>query len=165
MCGICGIYYIDRQREVEDRDLKIMVQTLRHRGPDDEGFFREGNIGLGHRRLSIIDLSVAARQPMWNERGRYCIVYNGEIYNYLELRQQLVGQGHTFRSHSDTEVILHLYEEEGPECVSRLNGMFALAIWDRQERNRRCGLLLGVRGWVNHLKPQTADLKPHSSYG
>ena len=134
MCGICGIYYIDRQREVEDRDLKIMVQTLRHRGPDDEGFFREGNIGLGHRRLSIIDLSVAARQPMWNERGRYCIVYNGEIYNYLELRQQLIGQGHTFRSHSDTEVILHLYEEEGPECVSRLNGMFALAIWDRQEK-------------------------------
>jgi asparagine synthase (glutamine-hydrolysing) len=134
MCGICGIYNLDPLREVEERGLKAMVRILSHRGPDDEGFFREGNIGLGHRRLSIIDLSPAAQQPMWDEHGRYCIVYNGEIYNYLELRQQLVSRGHTFRSHSDTETVLHLYEEEGPECVSRLNGMFALAIWDRQER-------------------------------
>jgi asparagine synthase (glutamine-hydrolysing) len=107
---------------------------MRHRGPDDEGFYLDGNIGLGHQRLSVIDLSPLGRQPMTNEDDRLWIVYNGEIYNYLELRQQLAGRGHHFRSHSDTEVILHLYEEEGPACVHRLNGMFAFAIWNRHER-------------------------------
>ncbi len=111
-----------------------MASTMRHRGPDDEGFYLDGNMGLGHQRLSVIDLSPLGRQPMTNEDDRLWIVYNGEIYNYLELRQQLAGRGHHFRSHSDTEVILHLYEEEGPACVHRLNGMFAFAIWDRHER-------------------------------
>jgi asparagine synthase (glutamine-hydrolysing) len=111
-----------------------MARAMRHRGPDDEGFYRDGNIALGHQRLSIIDTSPLGRQPMTNEDKQLWIVCNGEIYNYLELRQQLVGRGHRFRSHSDTEVILHLYEEEGPACVHRLNGMFAFAIWDRHER-------------------------------
>ncbi len=111
-----------------------MAHTMRHRGPDDEGFYLDGNVGLGHQRLSIIDPSPLGRQPMTNEDERLWIVCNGEIYNYLELRQQLVGGEHRFRSHSDIEVILHLYEEEGPACVHRLNGMFAFAIWDRHER-------------------------------
>ena len=134
MCGICGIYHLERGQLVSETKLRTMARTMRHRGPDDEGFCLDGNVGLGHQRLSIIDLSPLGRQPMANEDERLWIVCNGEIYNYLELRQQLVGRGHRFRSHSDTEVILHLYEEEGPACVHRLNGMFAFAIWDRRER-------------------------------
>jgi asparagine synthase (glutamine-hydrolysing) len=134
MCGICGIYYVDKERPVEEAILVHMARTLRHRGPDDEGFYLDGNLGLGHQRLSIIDLSPLGRQPMSNEDDGLWIVCNGEIYNYLELRRQLLGRGHSFRSYSDTEVILHLYEEEGPECVSRLNGMFAFAIWDARQR-------------------------------
>lgn len=134
MCGICGIYHLERNRLVDQAQLKKMAHTMRHRGPDDEGFFLDQNIGLAHQRLSIIDLSSLGRQPMTNENERFWIVYNGEIYNYLELRQQLVGKGHRFRSHSDTEVLLHLYEEEGAACLHRLNGMFAFAIWDRHER-------------------------------
>lgn len=134
MCGICGIYYLDRERVVDEVILTRMARSLRHRGPDDEGFYLDGNLGLGHQRLSIIDLSPLGHQPMSNEDDSLWIVCNGEIYNYLELRQQLVARGHRFRSHSDTEVILHLYEDEGPECVNRLNGMFAFAIWDAPER-------------------------------
>jgi asparagine synthase (glutamine-hydrolysing) len=134
MCGICGIYHLDQARQVNEKKLQIMARTLRHRGPDDEGFYLAGNLGLGHQRLSIIDISPLGHQPMANEDGQLWIVYNGEIYNYLELRQQLIGKGHKFRSHSDTEVILHLYEEEGPACVHRLNGMFAFVIWDQRER-------------------------------
>lgn len=111
-----------------------MARSIRHRGPDDEGFYIDGNMGLGHERLSIIDLSEAGRQPMTNEDSRFWIVFNGEIYNYLELRQELVGKGHKFRSHSDTEVVLHLYEENGTKCINRLNGIFAFAVWDRQEK-------------------------------
>ena len=133
MCGICGIYYLDREREVEEETLTRMARSMRHRGPDDEGFYINGNLGLGHQRLSIIDLSVLGRQPMSNEDNSLWIVCNGEIYNYLELRQQLVARGHRFRSHSDTEVILHLYEDDGAECVNQLNGMFAFAIWDARE--------------------------------
>lgn len=134
MCGICGIYYLEHERRVDTATVMAMSHTLRHRGPDDAGAYLDGNIGLGHRRLSIIDLSDAGHQPMTNEHGTLWIVYNGEIYNYLELRQQLIAQGHRFRSHSDTEVILHLYEAEGPACVQRLNGMFAFAIWDSRTR-------------------------------
>lgn len=134
MCGICGVYYLEQQRLIDKVKLEKMTRSMRHRGPDDEGFYIEGNIGLGHQRLSIIDLSSLARQPMANGNERLWIVYNGEIYNYLELRKQLEGKGHTFHSHSDTEVILHLYEEQGPSCVQYLNGMFAFAIWDRSER-------------------------------
>ncbi len=134
MCGLCGIYHLDPAHRVDDQQLKGMTQTLHHRGPDDEGFYIQGNIALGHKRLSIIDLSSAGQQPMPNENERYWIVFNGEIYNYLELRQRLIARGHVFRSHTDTEVILHLYEDEGPQCLQYLNGMFAFVIWDSVER-------------------------------
>ena len=134
MCGICGIYYFDRERRIDKERLTTMSRTLRHRGPDDEGYFVDSNIGLGHQRLSIIDLSPLGHQPMCNEDERIWIVCNGEIYNYLELRQRLMVQGHKLRSHSDTEVILHLYEDEGFECVNSLNGMFSFVIWDGRER-------------------------------
>ena len=133
MCGICGIYYLEKDHPVDEDGLTAMARTMRHRGPDDEGFFLDANMGLGHQRLSIIDLSPSGHQPMTNENGRFWIVFNGEIYNYVELRQHLLGR-HQFSSHSDTEVILHLYEEEGPACIHRLNGIFAFALWDRQER-------------------------------
>ncbi|HLM66566.1 MAG TPA: asparagine synthase (glutamine-hydrolyzing), partial [Longimicrobium sp.] len=134
MCGICGIYHRDPARPADERAVRAMAHALRHRGPDGEGFHLDGALGLGHRRLSIIDLSESGRQPMTDEAGRFWITFNGEIYNYLELRQMLVARGHVFRSHTDTEVILHLFEDEGPECVHRLNGMFAFAVWDARER-------------------------------
>jgi asparagine synthase (glutamine-hydrolysing) len=134
MCGICGIFAYRDGRPVTHEQVQAMADVIRHRGPDDEGAFVDGAVGLGHRRLSIIDLSSAGHQPMPSRDGRYQIVFNGEIYNYLELRQQLAGKGRVFSSHSDTEVLLALYEEEGEACVDRLNGMFAFAIWDRHER-------------------------------
>jgi len=133
MCGICGKIYFDTARSVDPSLLDAMTGVLRHRGPDDRGTVVRGHVGLGHQRLSIIDLSSAAHQPMTNEDGTISIVYNGEIYNFLELRNQLKAQGHVFRSHSDTEVIIHLYEEKGTQCVSMLRGMFAFAIWDSRE--------------------------------
>jgi len=134
MCGICGINYLDPDRQVEKEHLIQMARTMKHRGPDDEGFYVDGNLGLGHQRLSIIDLSPLGRQPMCNEDERVWVVCNGEIYNYLELREELAKKGHIFRSQSDTEVILHLYEDEGYDCVLRLNGMFAFAIWDSRRK-------------------------------
>lgn len=134
MCGIAGILHGDQRRPVDERRLEVMAATLRHRGPEDEGIHVDGNLGLAHRRLSIIDLSEQGRQPMSNEDGSVWLVFNGAIYNYLELRQRLIAKGHRFRSHTDTEVIVHLYEEEGEDCVHQLNGMFAFAIWDAQKR-------------------------------
>lgn len=134
MCGICGIYHFDAQQRVDERTLRAMASAIRHRGPDDQGFLIDGNLGLGHLRLSVIDLSEAAHQPMADETGRYQIIYNGEIYNYLELRQQLAGKGAVFFSNSDTEVILRLYIEEGPAALQKLNGMFAFVIWDNVTR-------------------------------
>ena len=134
MCGICGIYHIDRKRKVDGEVLRRMADSIAHRGPDDRGFLEDENLGISNLRLSIIDLSQAGHQPMSDESGRYWIVYNGEIYNYVELRQQLAGKGCQFFSNSDTEVILRLFMLEGPDAVKKLNGMFAFAIWDRQER-------------------------------
>ncbi len=134
MCGIAGIYNIDRDQGADRAALAAMGRALRHRGPDDEGVHVSRNVGLVHQRLSIIDLSAAGHQPMPSDDRRYWIVYNGEIYNYLELRQELIARGHRFVSHSDTEVILRLYQEHGADAVLRLNGMFAFAIFDEQER-------------------------------
>lgn len=134
MCGICGIVYQDREQAVEQQRLWKMARALRHRGPDDEGIFLDRNVGLAHQRLSIIDLSEQARQPLGNEDGKIQIVFNGEIYNYRELTKQLRQQGHVFRTQSDTEVIVHLYEQYGDDCVQHLNGMFAFAIFDQKKR-------------------------------
>ncbi|MFX0198550.1 MAG: asparagine synthase (glutamine-hydrolyzing) [Candidatus Hodarchaeota archaeon] len=129
MCGIVGICNWNGQ-PVSEKTLRDMASLVNHRGPDDEGLWLGGNIGLGHKRLSIIDLTATGHQPMANENESVWIVYNGEIYNYVELRSILEKKGHTFRSQSDTEVILHSYEEWGEECVHKFNGMFAFAIWD-----------------------------------
>jgi asparagine synthase (glutamine-hydrolysing) len=130
VCGICGIVYHDAQRRVTEEQVQRMSQTIRHRGPDDSGSYIQNNVGLGFRRLAIIDLSPTGHQPMSNEDGTVWIIFNGEIYNYPALREELIGKGHQFRSHSDTETILHLWEEEGDRCVERLRGMFAFALWD-----------------------------------
>jgi len=133
MCGIVGAIYLN-QHPVRADVIERMASALRHRGPDDAGVFVDGVAGLGHRRLKIIDLSPAGHQPMSNEDGTIWITYNGEIYNFPELRQELVHRGHTFSSQSDTEVIVHAYEEWGERCVERLNGMFAFGIWDGREK-------------------------------
>ena len=135
MCGICGIYNFDHGKTVDRQSLYTMTKCLHHRGPDGAAVKVFDNVGLGHTRLSIIDLSDAATQPMTDEEGRFWIVFNGAIYNYLELRQELLSLGHRFRSVSDTEVLLHLYAEKGEDCVHELNGMFAFAIWDSRERS------------------------------
>ena len=129
MCGIAGIVYRQRERPVSESLLRRMCSAVAHRGPDDEGLYLQGAVGLGMRRLSIIDLS-GGRQPILNEDGSKVIVFNGEIYNYRHLRQGLITRGHTIRSAGDTETVLHLYEERGPDCVTPLRGMFAFAIWD-----------------------------------
>lgn len=133
MCGISGIYNFETHEPVSERLLKAMADTLVHRGPDAEGFYHSGPIGLGHRRLSIIDLE-AGHQPMTNENGTVWVVFNGEIYNFPELRNFLIGKGHCFKTRSDTEAIVHLYEEQGEECFASLRGMFAIAIWDERQR-------------------------------
>jgi asparagine synthase (glutamine-hydrolysing) len=133
MCGICGILYLDSHRQVERDTLAGMNAQIVHRGPDDDGFFAEGNVGLAMRRLSIIDLKTG-HQPISNEDNRLWIVYNGEIYNHQQLRADLMRRGHQYRTNSDTESILHLYEEYGADCVKHLRGMFAFAIWDRSQR-------------------------------
>jgi asparagine synthase (glutamine-hydrolysing) len=133
MCGICGIINLDLQEPVEPVHLANMTRALQHRGPDDEGFYLDGPVGLGHRRLAIIDLATG-KQPLANEDGTIWVVCNGEIYNYQELQPRLIEAGHRFGSRSDNEVILHAYELYGPACVNHLNGMFALALWDGGRR-------------------------------
>jgi asparagine synthase (glutamine-hydrolysing) len=129
MCGICGKLYFDSGQKVSGEQLDRMMGAISHRGPDGQGTYLAGPVGLGHTRLAVIDLSTGD-QPMTNEKETIWLVYNGEIYNFRELREELIQKGHTFRSSSDTEVIIHLYEEYGTECVSRLRGMFAFALWD-----------------------------------
>lgn len=134
MCGIVGKINFDSEMPVDPGQIKRMADSIRHRGPDDEGVWVNGNAGLGHRRLSIIDLSASGRNPMCNEDETIWIVFNGEVYNFHELRAELVQKGHRFRSRTDTEVILHLYEEVGVDCVKWLVGMFAFAIWDQRKQ-------------------------------
>jgi asparagine synthase (glutamine-hydrolysing) len=133
MCGICGKLNLDRQAPVDRRELEAMTDTIRHRGPDDEGYYLDGPVGLGFRRLSIIDLS-GGHQPMSDQDETVWVVFNGEIYNFLELRKELEGFGHVFRTRSDTEVIVHGYKQWGDEVLNRLNGMFGVAVWDVRQR-------------------------------
>jgi len=133
MCGIVGIVNLSPEDAVDEALLKRMRDVIRHRGPDGEGLWVEGPVGLGHRRLAIVDV-VSGQQPMANEDESCWIVYNGEIYNHAALRPALEARGHQYRTRSDTETILHLYEEEGERCVERLQGMFAFALWDRTRR-------------------------------
>src|SRR5215210_2458529 len=135
MCGIAGMCGPETaMRAAESREVVArMCRVIEHRGPDDEGFYVEGGVALGMRRLSIIDL-VTGHQPITNEDGSLWIVFNGEIYNFREIRDGLLARGHVFQSNTDTEVIVHLYEEEGEACVERLRGMFAFAIWDKRDR-------------------------------
>ena len=134
MCGICGIFLFDKIQRVNREVLSDMNRQIAHRGPDDDGFFVDGNVGLAMRRLSIIDIRTG-HQPLSNEDGSIWIVFNGEIYNHGELRKDLISRGHRYRTQSDTETIVHLYEEYGKNCVQYLRGMFAFAIWDRTRRS------------------------------
>lgn len=138
MCGITGIYHLDRARAADRQELQKMTELLAHRGPDDVGYWGEQNIALGHRRLSIIDLSDSGHQPMSYNNNQLVLTYNGEIYNYPELREELKSYGYSFRSNSDTEVILAAYCQWGEECVTRFNGMWAFALWDSSERTLFC---------------------------
>src|SRR5687768_7940090 len=134
MCGIAGVLYLDG-KPADEQTLRHMADQIRHRGPDGSGARAfEGGAGLAHRRLAIIDLSPAAAQPLASEDGRVWVSFNGEIYNFLELRAELERKGHTFRSRSDTEVIATLYQAEGLSSIERLDGMFALALWDSRRK-------------------------------
>jgi asparagine synthase (glutamine-hydrolysing) len=133
MCGICGIFHPDRDQRVSRDALAAMNRKIVHRGPDDDGFLVEENVGLAMRRLSIIDIQTG-QQPITNEDQTLWIVFNGEIYNHRELRKDLESRGHHYRTKSDTETIIHLFEQYGPDCVKYLRGMFAFAIWDRSKR-------------------------------
>src|SRR5882672_296032 len=133
MCGIAGILEFARDTRAEPAALRAMCQIIAHRGPDDDGFYTDGPLGIGMRRLSIVDVA-GGHQPISNEDGSITIVFNGEIYNHLSLREQLIARGHSYRTHSDTETVVHLYEEYGRDCVQHLRGMFAFAIWDRNKK-------------------------------
>jgi asparagine synthase (glutamine-hydrolysing) len=154
MCGICGILHLNG-RPVDPGLLRRMTAVLRHRGPDDEGFFVENGLGLGFRRLSIIDLT-GGHQPMSNEDQTVTVVFNGEIYNFVELRTDLQHQGHTFRTSSDTEVIVHGFEAWDDDVVHHLNGMFAFAVWDRRRRKLLLARdRLGIKPLFYALKSDT----------
>lgn len=137
MCGLGGLIYFDRGREIDKTILKKMADSIRHRGPDDEGFYINQNVGLAFRRLSIIDLNTG-HQPLSNANQSIHLVFNGEIYNFLELRKLLDQKGYIFKTHTDTEVILHLYEEYGVNCLQYLRGMFAFSIWDNNKQQLFC---------------------------
>src|SRR4051812_36449813 len=136
MRGICGTLGTSNGFASGEAVVTAERDKMAHRGPDDGGVWRAADApgAFGHRRLSIVDLSTAGHQPMCNEDGTVWITYNGEIYNHAALRTELEAKGHTYRSHTDTETIIHLYEEEGPRCVERLQGMFAFGIWDTRRR-------------------------------
>jgi len=134
VCGINGILHLQSQRKVDERILTQMRDALEHRGPDDKGIFIDQNMGLGHRRLSILDVSAAGHQPFLSEDGRFAMVFNGEIYNFKDFYSELKSHGYEIRTHSDTEVLLKLFQYQGLKMLNRLNGMFAFAIWDKLEK-------------------------------
>jgi asparagine synthase (glutamine-hydrolysing) len=131
MCGICGI--INKNQQVKENEIYLMMQKMKHRGPDDEGVFIDNAIGLGFVRLSILDLSPAGHQPMKSHDGRYIIIFNGEVYNYIEIRDELKNDFH-FRTGTDTEVVLAAYQKWGEKCLDRFNGMFAFVIYDKKTK-------------------------------
>jgi asparagine synthase (glutamine-hydrolysing) len=133
MCGISGVLEFGRDARANAASLREMCRVITHRGPDDEGFYTDGAVGIGMRRLSIVDVA-GGHQPISNEDGTLYIVFNGEIYNHLALREQLIARGHRYNTHSDTETVIHLFEEYGAECVQHLRGMFAFAIWNRNTK-------------------------------
>src|SRR5215470_9706959 len=134
MCGIAGVVSADRTERIEEALVRQMCDAIVYRGPDDEGLLAHRNVGLGMRRLSIIDLS-GGHQPIFNEDRSGWIVFNGEIYNFPELRPELEARGHHFTTHTDTETIVHLYEDIGADCVLKLRGMFAFALWDERRQS------------------------------
>ena len=153
MCGICGELSPDPRRPVSAERVRAMCGRLAHRGPDDEGVHVEGEMALGARRLSIIDLA-GGHQPLSNEDGSVWVAQNGEIYNYRELARELADRGHRFRTNSDTEVLAHLYEEAGERLVERLEGMFAIAVWDaRRHRLLLARDRLGIKPLVYGTAP------------
>ena len=172
MCGICGIVSFTNDQLVSHRVLKDMVTLIDHRGPDDEGIYLGWDVkpgryrlGLGNRRLSIIDLSPKGHQPMCNEDETIWISYNGEIYNFREIKEQLEQKGHKFKSHTDTEVIIHAYEEWGTESIKRYIGMFAFMLWDsRQEYvwvvRDRLGIKPVYYYWDNETFVCSSEIKP-----
>src|SRR5690606_12834272 len=133
MCGITGIFAFNLVGKFNKIHITAATMSMERRGPDFQDIYIDEWVGLGHRRLAIIDTSPRAHQPMWDESGRYCIVFNGEIFNFRELRQELVNKGCSFQSESDTEVVLQLLVREGDNCLHRLNGFFAFCIYDRSE--------------------------------
>ncbi len=154
MCGICGVFNFGTQAPVDRETLKRATDAMIHRGPDDEGFHVDRELGLGNRRLSIIDLP-GGHQPLSNEDGTVWITFNGEVYNHQELREGLLARGHRIRTSSDTETIVHLYEEYGPACLDRLRGMFAFALWDSRERRLLLARdRLGVKPLFYRLEPE-----------
>ena len=137
MCGIAGILHFDTARPADDALVRRMTSTLVHRGPDGDGYFVHGGVGLGHRRLSIIDLATGD-QPFVSDDKNLALIYNGELYNYLEIRRELKSRGRHFRTESDTEVLLQAYDEWGTDCLSRFNGMWAFALWDQKRQRLFC---------------------------
>ena len=155
MCGISGIIDLTGKRDIDRPLLTAMNDRQTHRGPDGSGYHFEPGVGLGHRRLSIIDIGGGA-QPMFNEDESVAVTFNGEIYEFAELRDELRSAGHVFRTRCDTEVIVHAWEEWGPDCLDRLSGMFAFAIWDR---NRNSVFLARDRFWKEAALLQSAKLR------
>lgn len=156
MCGISGIFHFDESRVVEEHTLKKMSNIISHRGPDDSGYFINRNIGLAHKRLSIIDLSINGRQPLSSFDDRFYIVFNGEIYNHNDLRPSLEKKGYNFKSKSDTEVLLYLYIDMGPSMLDLLNGMFSFVIWDNLKKEVFAARdRMGVKPFYYSLKDNT----------
>src|SRR6266851_5650380 len=154
MCGIAGILEFGRDARANAGALREMCRVISHRGPDDEGFYTDGVVGIGMLRLSIVDVA-GGHQPLSNEDGTLWIVFNGEIYNHLALREQLIARGHRYSTHSDTETVIHLYEEYGADCVQHLRGMFALAIWNRNTKTLFIARdRLGIKPLYYQLTPE-----------
>ena len=169
MCGIAGIFEFGRDARANAGALREMCRRITHRGPDDDGFYTDGPVGIGMRRLSIVDVA-GGHQPISNEDGTLWIVFNGEIYNHLALREQLIARGHRYNTHSDTETIIHLYEEYGADCVQHLRGMFAFAIWNRDTRTLFIARdRLGIKPLYYRLTPERllfgSEIKAVFAYG